>query len=65
MNSDKACVDALTLPITHDDLQRYHNFSGRIPQVLHPDLEQRNYNGKLDRRFFSNKISILLPEKKS
>lgn len=45
MNSDKACVDALTLPVTHEELQRNYNFSERIPQVLPPDLEQRNYYG--------------------
>lgn len=45
MNSDKACVDALTLPITPEDLKQFHN-SECIPQVLPLDLEQRNYQGK-------------------
>lgn len=61
MNSDKACVDALTLPITSEDLQRY----GRIPHALRLDLEQRNYIGKFARQFFFiNKIFNSIASKK-
>lgn len=64
MNSDKACVDALTLPVTHEELKQNYNFSDRIPQVLPPDLEQRNYHGKFARHFFSSYFNFNCQEKK-
>ncbi|KAG4066794.1 hypothetical protein HA402_012861 [Bradysia odoriphaga] len=45
MNSDKVCVEALTLPVTREELQRFYNCGDRIPQVLYPDVELRNYDG--------------------
>lgn len=45
MNSDRACVEALTFAVTHEELQRYYNYGDRIPQVCYPDVELRNYDG--------------------
>ncbi|KAJ6647792.1 NF-kappa-B inhibitor cactus [Pseudolycoriella hygida] len=45
LNSDTACIYALTAPVTREDLQHGYFLTGRIPQVPAFDLELRNWNG--------------------
>lgn len=46
LNSDIKCVEALTAPFSAGEIQEYNTYDIRVPQLLAPDLEQKNHDGE-------------------